>query len=170
MSVLQCASLALKATVRELESSKSPSRTRLHSLRQKQMMEILECLLQMGSYLHTMVWISIIDPRDFGLLSPFYATPSQKKKSNQNCQIVNYYAVVTENYPRASGHFSHWSYIWNAIWRRWYWMRCDNLKEKLPSFLRGVGLDHKTHDSDCNHPFSITDRIIFQISKEENEV
>ncbi|KAM9359062.1 uncharacterized protein ABDE67_002204 [Symphorus nematophorus] len=54
MSVLQCASLALKATVRELESSKSPNHTRLHTLRQEQMMETLECLLQMGSYLHTM--------------------------------------------------------------------------------------------------------------------
>nr|XP_046244858.1 uncharacterized protein zgc:113279 [Scatophagus argus] len=54
MSVLQCASLALKVTVRELESSKSPNQTRLHTLRQEQMMETLECLLQMGSYLHTM--------------------------------------------------------------------------------------------------------------------
>ncbi|XP_068173783.1 NF-kappa-B inhibitor zeta [Antennarius striatus] len=51
MSVLQCASLALKATVRELENSKSP---RLHTLCQEQMMETLEYLLQMGSYLHTM--------------------------------------------------------------------------------------------------------------------
>ncbi|XP_041796734.1 uncharacterized protein zgc:113279 [Chelmon rostratus] len=54
MSVLQCASVALKATVRELESSKSLDHTRLHTLRQEQMMETLECLLQMGSYLHTM--------------------------------------------------------------------------------------------------------------------
>ncbi|XP_071328009.1 NF-kappa-B inhibitor zeta [Trachinotus anak] len=54
MSVLQCASVALKATVCELESSRSPSHTRLHSLRQEQMMETLECLLHMGSYLHTM--------------------------------------------------------------------------------------------------------------------
>ncbi|TKS81474.1 NF-kappa-B inhibitor zeta I-kappa-B-zeta [Collichthys lucidus] len=54
MSVLQCASVALKATVRELESSKSPTSTRLHTLRQEQMMETLECLLQMGSYVHTM--------------------------------------------------------------------------------------------------------------------
>ncbi|AWO98486.1 putative NF-kappa-B inhibitor zeta-like [Scophthalmus maximus] len=55
MSVLQCASVALKATVCELESSRSPSHTRLHTLRQEQMMETLECLLHMGSYLHTMV-------------------------------------------------------------------------------------------------------------------
>ncbi|XP_035011132.1 NF-kappa-B inhibitor zeta [Hippoglossus stenolepis] len=55
MSVLQCASVALKATVRELESSRSPSHTRLHTLRQEQMMETLECLLHMDSYLHTMV-------------------------------------------------------------------------------------------------------------------
>ncbi|XP_070826947.1 histone-lysine N-methyltransferase EHMT1 [Chaetodon trifascialis] len=54
MSVLQCASVALKATVRELESSKSLDHTRLHTLRQEQMMETLECLLQMGSYLHAM--------------------------------------------------------------------------------------------------------------------
>ncbi|KAL7400356.1 hypothetical protein ABVT39_010789 [Epinephelus coioides] len=54
MSVLQCASVALKATVRELESSKSPNHTRLHTLRQEQLMETLECVLQMGSYLHTM--------------------------------------------------------------------------------------------------------------------
>ena len=55
MSVLQCASVALKATVRELENSTSPNHTRLQTLRQEQMMETLECLLQMGSYLHTMV-------------------------------------------------------------------------------------------------------------------
>ncbi|XP_038548695.1 uncharacterized protein zgc:113279 isoform X2 [Micropterus salmoides] len=54
MSVIQCASLALKATVRELESSKTPNHTRLNTLRQEQMMETLECLLQMGSYLHSM--------------------------------------------------------------------------------------------------------------------
>lgn len=55
MSVLQCASVALKAAVRELESCKFPHQARLQSLRQEQMMETLECLLQMGSYLHTMV-------------------------------------------------------------------------------------------------------------------
>ncbi|XP_058490224.1 uncharacterized protein zgc:113279 [Solea solea] len=54
MSVLQCASLALKATMCELENSKSPSHSRLHTLRQEQMMETLECLLHMGSYPHTM--------------------------------------------------------------------------------------------------------------------
>ncbi|XP_054460572.1 NF-kappa-B inhibitor zeta [Anoplopoma fimbria] len=55
MSVLQCASLALKATVRKLESNKLPNYARLHTLRQEQMMETLECLLLMGSYLHTML-------------------------------------------------------------------------------------------------------------------
>lgn len=55
MSVLQCASVALKAAVRELENCEFPNQARLHSLRQEQMMETLECLLQMGSYLHTMV-------------------------------------------------------------------------------------------------------------------
>ncbi|XP_030007564.1 NF-kappa-B inhibitor zeta [Sphaeramia orbicularis] len=54
MSVLQCASVALKTTVCELESSESASHTRLHMLRKEQMLETLECLLQMGSYLHTM--------------------------------------------------------------------------------------------------------------------
>nr|XP_020476379.1 uncharacterized protein LOC109972086 [Monopterus albus] len=54
MSVLQCASVALQATVREVEASNSPSLTRLQALHQEQMMETLECLLQMGSYLHTM--------------------------------------------------------------------------------------------------------------------
>lgn len=55
MSVLQCASVALKAAVRELENCEFPNQARLHSLHQEQMMETLECLLQMGSYLHTMV-------------------------------------------------------------------------------------------------------------------
>uniref|UniRef100_A0A8C4H8L8 Zgc:113279 n=1 Tax=Dicentrarchus labrax TaxID=13489 RepID=A0A8C4H8L8_DICLA len=55
MSVLQCASVALKATVCELESNIFPDRSRLHTLHQEQMMETLECLLQMGSYLHIMV-------------------------------------------------------------------------------------------------------------------
>ncbi|XP_075892042.1 uncharacterized protein LOC142895132 [Nelusetta ayraudi] len=54
MSVLQCASVALKAAVRELENCEFPHQARLQSLRQEQMMETLECLLQMGSYLHTM--------------------------------------------------------------------------------------------------------------------
>lgn len=52
MSVLQCASLAMKAAVRDLEAGKC---SRLSALRQEQMMETLECLLQMGSYLHAMV-------------------------------------------------------------------------------------------------------------------
>lgn len=50
--MLQCASLALKATVGDLETAKC---SRLRALRQEQMMETLECLLQMGSYLHAMV-------------------------------------------------------------------------------------------------------------------
>uniref|UniRef100_A0A8C2YWK5 Zgc:113279 n=2 Tax=Cyclopterus lumpus TaxID=8103 RepID=A0A8C2YWK5_CYCLU len=54
MSVLQCASVALKAAVRNLECRKFPNPTQLHTLRQQQMLETLECLLQMGSYLHTM--------------------------------------------------------------------------------------------------------------------
>ncbi|XP_035857393.1 uncharacterized protein zgc:113279 isoform X3 [Sander lucioperca] len=54
MSVFQCASVALKATVRELESSKPQNHISLHTLCQEQMMETLECLLQMGSYFYTM--------------------------------------------------------------------------------------------------------------------
>uniref|UniRef100_A0A8C9XZK4 Zgc:113279 n=1 Tax=Sander lucioperca TaxID=283035 RepID=A0A8C9XZK4_SANLU len=50
MSVFQCASVALKATVRELESSKPQNHISLHTLCQEQMMETLECLLQMGSH------------------------------------------------------------------------------------------------------------------------
>lgn len=57
MSVLQCASVALKATLHQLENSKSPNHTRIHELRKMQIMETLECLLQMGSYFHTMVCI-----------------------------------------------------------------------------------------------------------------
>ncbi|CAN9510978.1 unnamed protein product [Ophioblennius macclurei] len=53
MSVLQCAAVALKTTVSELEGSTSPSHIRVHTLRQEQMMETLECLLQMGSFLHS---------------------------------------------------------------------------------------------------------------------
>lgn len=53
MSVLQCASVALKTTVGELASSRSPLCTRLNSLLKAQMLETLECLLQMGSYLHS---------------------------------------------------------------------------------------------------------------------
>ncbi|XP_069577586.1 uncharacterized protein [Brachyistius frenatus] len=60
MSVLQCASLALKFTVRQLECSRSPGPTRLHTLRREQMMDTLECLLQMGSYFHTMTSRSML--------------------------------------------------------------------------------------------------------------
>ncbi|XP_029964782.1 uncharacterized protein LOC115400866 isoform X2 [Salarias fasciatus] len=53
MSVLQCAAVALKTTVSEMEGSTSPSHIRVHTLRQEQMMETLECLLQMGSFIHS---------------------------------------------------------------------------------------------------------------------
>lgn len=55
MSVLQCVSVAMKATMRDLEDGASSNQSRFQALRQEQMMETLECLLQMGSYLHTMV-------------------------------------------------------------------------------------------------------------------
>ncbi|XP_053729940.1 uncharacterized protein zgc:113279 isoform X1 [Synchiropus splendidus] len=62
MSVMQCASLSLKATLHELEVSRSPNETRLYQLRKEQIMETLECLLQMDSFCHTMVggfWITV---------------------------------------------------------------------------------------------------------------
>ncbi|XP_064830721.1 NF-kappa-B inhibitor zeta isoform X1 [Oncorhynchus masou masou] len=54
LSVFQCAAVALNVTVRELERSVAPSQMRLHTLRKEQMMETLGCLLQMGSYHHTL--------------------------------------------------------------------------------------------------------------------
>ncbi|XP_061683651.1 uncharacterized protein zgc:113279 [Syngnathoides biaculeatus] len=54
MSVLQCASVALKVTLQQLEVRKSLSHTRLHTLRKEQLLETLECLLQMASYSHVM--------------------------------------------------------------------------------------------------------------------
>ncbi|KAL7831676.1 hypothetical protein AOLI_G00292240 [Acnodon oligacanthus] len=47
LSALQHASVSLKSTVRELERSTTVGKTKLHSLRREQMMETLECLLQM---------------------------------------------------------------------------------------------------------------------------
>lgn len=52
MSVLQCAAVALKASMSEVDSSKSLSHSRLHTLRQEHMMETLKCVLQMDSFLH----------------------------------------------------------------------------------------------------------------------
>ncbi|XP_041733736.1 NF-kappa-B inhibitor zeta-like [Coregonus clupeaformis] len=54
LSVFQCAAVALNVIVRELERTVAPSQMRLHTLRKEQMMETLECLLQMGSYHHTL--------------------------------------------------------------------------------------------------------------------
>nr|XP_057936685.1 NF-kappa-B inhibitor zeta [Doryrhamphus excisus] len=54
MSVLQCASVALKSTLQELELSRSLTDTRLYMLRKEQLLETLECLLQMASYSHAM--------------------------------------------------------------------------------------------------------------------
>lgn len=52
LSALQCAAVALKHTVQQLELCESAGQVKLHSLRKEQMMETLECLLQMESYLH----------------------------------------------------------------------------------------------------------------------
>ncbi|XP_023130431.1 uncharacterized protein zgc:113279 [Amphiprion ocellaris] len=50
LTVLQCVAVALKTSVSEPENSQSHSQTRLHMLRQEQMMETLEFLLQMGNF------------------------------------------------------------------------------------------------------------------------
>ncbi|XP_042595269.1 NF-kappa-B inhibitor zeta isoform X2 [Cyprinus carpio] len=55
LSALQCAAVSLNHTVRELELCESAGRVRLHTLRKEQMMETLECLLQMECYLHAPV-------------------------------------------------------------------------------------------------------------------
>lgn len=55
LSALQCAAVALNHTVRELELCGPAGWVRLHTLRKEQMMETLECLLQMECYLHAPV-------------------------------------------------------------------------------------------------------------------
>ncbi|KAL6470958.1 hypothetical protein MHYP_G00196080 [Metynnis hypsauchen] len=55
LSALQHASVSLKTTVRELERSITVGKTKLHSLRKEQMMETLECLLQMECSLQCQV-------------------------------------------------------------------------------------------------------------------
>ncbi|XP_036005982.1 NF-kappa-B inhibitor zeta [Fundulus heteroclitus] len=52
MTVLQCASVALKSSMSEVACSMS-RHSRLHTLRQEHLMETLKCVLQMDSYLHT---------------------------------------------------------------------------------------------------------------------
>lgn len=59
MSVVQCASIALKATICEVESNESLGHSKLRTLRREQMMETLECVLQMCSYLHVMVSLTV---------------------------------------------------------------------------------------------------------------
>ncbi|XP_030633967.1 NF-kappa-B inhibitor zeta [Chanos chanos] len=53
-TALQCAAVALNSSVCGLELSIVPSQVRLHNLRQEQMMETLECLLQMECNLHSL--------------------------------------------------------------------------------------------------------------------
>lgn len=55
LSALQCAAVALNHTVRELELYESAGHLRLHTLRKEQMMETLECLLQMECFIHAPV-------------------------------------------------------------------------------------------------------------------
>ncbi|XP_036393704.1 NF-kappa-B inhibitor zeta [Megalops cyprinoides] len=47
-SALQWATVALNATVQELQGSAGPSETRFHTLRREQLLDTLECLLLMG--------------------------------------------------------------------------------------------------------------------------
>lgn len=47
MTVLQCVSVTLKSSMRGGEGDQTWSQSRLDALRQEQMMETLECLLQM---------------------------------------------------------------------------------------------------------------------------
>ncbi|XP_016123967.1 NF-kappa-B inhibitor zeta isoform X2 [Sinocyclocheilus grahami] len=60
LSALQCAAVSLKHTVRELEMCESAGQVRLHTLRKEQMMETLECLLQMECYLHALARNNVI--------------------------------------------------------------------------------------------------------------
>ncbi|XP_043976335.1 uncharacterized protein zgc:113279 [Gambusia affinis] len=62
MSVLQCAAVALKASISEVDSGMSLSHSRLHALRQEHMMETLKCVLQMDSFLHAAASWSAADP------------------------------------------------------------------------------------------------------------
>lgn len=62
LSALQCAAVALKHTVQQLELCESAGQVKLHSLRKEQMMETLECLLQMESYLHAPVRVCSFSP------------------------------------------------------------------------------------------------------------
>ncbi len=55
LSALQCAAVSLNHTVRELDLCESAGRVRLHTLHKEQMMETLECLLQMECYSHAPV-------------------------------------------------------------------------------------------------------------------
>ncbi|XP_064158705.1 NF-kappa-B inhibitor zeta [Anguilla rostrata] len=61
-SALQCATLALKVTVQELEMNSSPSEVHFHTLRKEQLLDTLDCLLLTGqsshaqSYESQMMW------------------------------------------------------------------------------------------------------------------
>uniref|UniRef100_A0A8C6NNY3 Zgc:113279 n=3 Tax=Nothobranchius TaxID=28779 RepID=A0A8C6NNY3_NOTFU len=68
MSVLQCAAAALKASVSAGESF-SQDHSRLRTLRQQHMVETLECLLQIDSYLHTTAALSVTGTDSFLSLS-----------------------------------------------------------------------------------------------------
>ncbi|KAK2881195.1 hypothetical protein Q8A67_018463 [Cirrhinus molitorella] len=63
LSALQCAAVALNHTVRQLELCESAGLARLHTLRKEQMMETLECLLQMECYLHAPARNNMIQKR-----------------------------------------------------------------------------------------------------------
>ncbi|KAF7219316.1 transcript variant X2 [Nothobranchius furzeri] len=68
MSVLQCAAAALKASVSAGESF-SQDHSRLRTLRQQHMVETLECLLQIDSYLHTTAALSVTGEPEYAAQS-----------------------------------------------------------------------------------------------------
>ena len=60
LSVLQSAAMALGGTVREGDQRSLHSHGRLQALRKEQMMETLECLLQMESNMHSVVSMACV--------------------------------------------------------------------------------------------------------------
>ncbi|XP_038134360.1 NF-kappa-B inhibitor zeta-like [Cyprinodon tularosa] len=69
MTVLQCASVALKTSMSEVDSRTSLSHNRLHTLRLEHMMETLKCLLQMDSFVHTAAGSSLTGDRQYAAQS-----------------------------------------------------------------------------------------------------
>ncbi|XP_016379351.1 NF-kappa-B inhibitor zeta-like [Sinocyclocheilus rhinocerous] len=86
LSALQCAAVALNHTVRELELCGPAGWVGLHTLRKEQMIETLECLLQMECYLHTPVQDSYRFTVDSKLCeqATFFQSNEIKARNNMN--------------------------------------------------------------------------------------